>query len=95
VRTRPGALRLLVVGCYGLLLVGLRLVDGILVFVSLFSIRPAVDRLVISSPLASSTVVGCPHMPLLLLASVLYVVESNAWTLKLAEANFVVECVPP
>jgi len=34
-------------------------------------------------------------MPLLLLASVLYVVESNAGTLKLAEANFVVECVPP
>ena len=49
----------------------------------------------ISSPLASPTVVGCPRMTLLLLASVLYVVESNAGTLKLAEANFVVECVPP
>ena len=56
--------------------------DGILVFVSL------------SSPLASPTVVGCRRMPLLLLASVLYVVESNAGTLKLAEANFVLECVP-
>ena len=85
---------MLVVGCYGPLLVGLRLVDCILVFISLSSIRPAVDLLVISSPLASPAAVGCPHMPLLLLAGVLYV-GSNAGTLKLAEANFVVECVPP